>query len=501
MSEGLTVHVRINDAATGQPTPVRISLGDEPPLGRTWNFATASGVEVGGHLFLGENFFFYIDGTCEAELESGELTVEVSKGPEYTPLRTVLRLAPGQISLRLAIERWTNLRVQGWYSGDTQVLCMDPFAALLEGAAEDLAVVNILAHERVSSLHRPDTWVPNILSFSGQSPALERPGHLVAVNTLNTHPILGAVTLLNCHRPIYPLKLGDGERLGRWSFADLCDQCHRKKTGLAVWSDTQTLCIGYEFPRKRLQSELLADLILGKVDAFEINYLNLRRLTDWYRLLSAGLRVPLVGGSGKDSNIVLMGCVRTYARLTEGQEFNYCKWIEAIRAGRTFVTNGPLLNLSVAGEGPGSVLQVAADQRLALHAEAASAAPFDRLELLVNGDVVASATPAVGGLSASVDAEWVVEGSAWIAARCYGPRKLADGQRVFAQSSPAYLEVAGRPFRPAASVIKSLAGHLKKVADWAREEARCDNERYRENLVSVFTSARERLLRGKGSDG
>src|SRR5207244_9062042 len=101
----------------------------------------------------------------------------------------------GQISLRLAIERWTDLRTQGWYSGDTQVFCIDPFAALLEGAAEDLAVVNVLAHER-GSVVRDQYWVPNILAFSGQSAALERPGHLVVVNTLNTHWFLDVVRLL-----------------------------------------------------------------------------------------------------------------------------------------------------------------------------------------------------------------------------------------------------------------------------------------------------------------
>ena len=44
-----------------------------------------------------------------------------------------------------------------------------------------------------------------------------------------------------------------------------------------------------------------------------------------------------------ESNRVLLGSPRTYARLQAGQEFTYKAWIEAVRAGRTFVTNGPLL--------------------------------------------------------------------------------------------------------------------------------------------------------------
>jgi hypothetical protein len=33
--------------------------------------------------------------------------------------------------------------------------------------------------------------------------------------------------------------------------------------------------------------------------------------------------------------------VRTYARLQEGEPFSYKAWIEAVRAGRTIVTDAP----------------------------------------------------------------------------------------------------------------------------------------------------------------
>src|SRR5262249_33815132 len=146
------------------------------------------------------------------------------------------------------------------------------------------------------------------------------------------------------------------------------------------------------------------------------------------RFLDAGLRVPLVGGSGKDSNTVALGRVRTYARLAEGQELSYGNWIEAGRAGRTFVTNAPLLQFSAGRPGPGAVLKVAPGQRVPLRAEATSNVRFGQLELLVNGDVVASAAPPAEALSASVEAEWPAERSAWVAARCRGDENLPDGQ-------------------------------------------------------------------------
>src|SRR5207247_9825251 len=89
--------------------------------------------------------YAYIDGQCEIRLPAGALLIEISKGPEYQPLRREITLGAGQMALRLAIERWINLREQGWYAGDTRAEFMTPHATLLEAAAEDLSVVNLLA--------------------------------------------------------------------------------------------------------------------------------------------------------------------------------------------------------------------------------------------------------------------------------------------------------------------------------------------------------------------
>src|SRR5262245_39050229 len=123
MSTWHTVHVRVNDAATGQPTPVRLCLrqGEQffAPLGRSTTFAIRRGENVGGQVSLGGEPHFYIDGTCEVRLPAGDIDIAISKGPEYTPSRQSVRLAPGQMSLRLEIANATDLRQEGWYSGDT----------------------------------------------------------------------------------------------------------------------------------------------------------------------------------------------------------------------------------------------------------------------------------------------------------------------------------------------------------------------------------------------
>src|SRR5262249_11107259 len=128
----------------------------------------------------------------------------------------------------------------------------------------------------------------------------------------------GTVALLDSHRPVYPLRFGS-DLPDDWSVADWCDQCHRKR-GCVVWPDLPRLVA------EHLQGESLAALLLGKIDAFEISRFddtNAGAVDDWYRLLNCGLRVPLAGGSGKDSNVVALGAMRAYVRLADGKEFGY----------------------------------------------------------------------------------------------------------------------------------------------------------------------------------
>src|SRR5262245_5697070 len=185
-------------------------------------------------------------------------------------------------------------------------------------------------------------------AFSGQTPALEAGNRAVIVNTLNTHPVLGRLGLLNCHRPVFPLSFGGHDQSDDWSLCDWTNQCHRKR-GLVVW------CDAYRSEFGLLGGEALIAAILGRIDAVEIDSRPRGQpfLPVWYRLLNAGVQLALVGGSGKDSNRMATGAMRTYT-LLPGQSRNLGDWVEQTRLGRTCVTNGPLLEFQVNGEGPGS---------------------------------------------------------------------------------------------------------------------------------------------------
>src|SRR4051794_41031890 len=114
----LNVHVRINDGRTGKPTAARLRITDaeggyRPPLGRLARFRTGPGEDVGGQVLLGGKEWAHVDGAFEVPLPPGLVTIEIAKGPEYVPVRRQVALAPGQMALRFALERWTDETVAG----------------------------------------------------------------------------------------------------------------------------------------------------------------------------------------------------------------------------------------------------------------------------------------------------------------------------------------------------------------------------------------------------
>jgi hypothetical protein len=525
-AERRIVHVRVNDAATGQPTPVRIhfsSPGGEyfAPLGRLTEFACEPGVDVGGNLLSNGRKYAYIDGTCEIQLPPGPVRVAIHKGFEYRPQFLEVPLGAGQMTLRFQIERALDARRERWYSGDCRAHMLTPHAALLEGAAEDLAVVNLLiaetniwafaALERHLVLEKREQFsvsevpqykaIPNMLAFSGQQPALSRPGHLVVVNTYNWRGELGSLGLLNCHRPVFPLDTSAFESPEEWLLADWADQCHRKR-GLVVW--TNFGIFDYRIgPDRFYGAEHLADLLLGKIDTLEVQAGhqgddNVFRY--WAMMLGCGCRLPLVGSSGKWDNTIHLGCRRTYARLRADEELSYHSWIEAVRAGRTFITNGPLLFLTVNGQDPGEVIDLPSlDQPVEVRLDVRSLVPFDEVELVMNDRVLRalSATGETLHFHESVR----VPSTGWLATRCRGRHRLdlGDGdmatrEAVHAQTSPVYIRVQGTPAPVDARHAAELRRHLRRLSVSLKDHMPFAPHGHR-RMLALLRDARAELVR------
>lgn len=228
---------RVADSATGHPTPVRLAFRSKegryiPPYGHRTEINDGWFQDYGADLKLMDTSFAYIDGTFQIELPVGDVYLEMTKGFEYETVRRKLDIKPNQQELDLEISRITDLRSRGWVTADTHVHFLSPSTAVLEGQAEGLNLVNLLAAQ----------WGDLFTNVGDlpQGPLSSRDGDtLVWVGTENRQHILGHLGLLGGHgAPVYPMSAsGPGESyLGdsTWSsLADWADAC-REREGLVV---------------------------------------------------------------------------------------------------------------------------------------------------------------------------------------------------------------------------------------------------------------------------
>lgn len=436
------VHVRITDAQTGAVLPCRLLIRDASgqvrvPLGYLHDPSVRPGEEVGGYLVERGKVWVYVDGSCEVRLPPGRVYIQARRGLQYAPTETVEDRGQGRIAIRIRLERAIQ-SAPGWCWADPRAHWLSPASAALEGAAEGLGLVHLLA-TRWDTPGLPR--LANLLDFSGQQVALERHGCKVAVNTYQRGGIWGDLALLHCHRVVFPLVAGE-PGFEHYTLADWCYQCHRKG-GLVVWP---------AFPG--IMGERLPLALLGEIDAIEWSAQPLafsgeffaapgessgieawapelgssdspsevehrarvpcgpgeRKLSGldlWYALLNTGRPLAIVGASGKLSNATPLGAVRTasyLATVEAGQSsvpsadgLTLASWVAAVKRGQTYATSGPILRWQINGEenvwrlaGTANSPSWPADT-VYLHAEARSVWPFSRLELICGGQVLATA--------------------------------------------------------------------------------------------------------------
>jgi hypothetical protein len=123
-------------------------------------------------------------------------------------------------------------------------------------------------------------------------------------------------------------------------------------------------------------------------------------------------------------------------------------WLDGLRSGRSFVTNGPIPTLEVNGKGPGETCELTEAGRVRVAVTVESHVPFDRIEVIVNGKVAVhddSAGDVAGMRVRRLDVELPIGRSSWIALRVRGPESplVFDGL-VWAHTSPVYVKIAGQ---------------------------------------------------------
>jgi len=438
------VHVTIRDKATGKPTPARVHISGPngeyyAPYGHHTVVNDMWFEDYGADIQLGQMPHAYVHGNFQTNLPVGEVYIEVAKGFEYRPLRKRLTIKPGQKKLELVIGRWTDCVGDGWVTADTHVHFISPHTAWLQGQCEGLNLINLLA----SQWGRLFTNVGDITGEVG----VEKDRTIVWVGTENRNHMLGHISMLGTHGdPVFPMCCGgpgeayvgdpDERTLLEWA-----DECRRK----------EGVVIRPHFPQPNLENPV--DIVLGKFDGLEIrNFapgsgpLDCYTLREYYRYLNCGYRVACVGGTDKMSAGMPVGGVRTYAKLDRNRPFNFENWGDAVRAGRTYSTSGPLMDLTVDGHTMGEEITLKGGRgTVEVHAVAESAWPIHRLEIVMNGRIVAETSRARGARKLQINTRLPVDGSSWIAGRCGSTMKVFHCWPIFlaAHTSPVYVVVPG----------------------------------------------------------
>jgi hypothetical protein len=477
-----TIHGRIWDRASGRPLEARVSIQASTGLFCAPPEAT---LKVGP----GEPFF-YCEGTFAVDALRGQTDIVVERGTEYRPLRLTLDLpSSGSIDVDLPLERWISLPERGWYAGNTHVHYDEketrPLDRLrLDPRVEDLPVLVVSVLKRVALAYASNT-------FRIGRHALSTHDHILDVGEESRHNDepwrigLGHIMLINIPGVVEPISRGVLVDDASPDFPPLVDACDetRAKGGLVLWCHNGN---GMEAP---------IAAALGRLDGINLfdPYWMDPEYDVWYRLLNCGSQLP--ASTGSDWYV----CSSNRVYVDVGPAFSYEGWLAGLRAGRTFVTDGPILTLTVAGQQPSNDwLDLGeATRTVAASVEWAYSTPIDRIEIIRDGEVAATFDnvdrATAGTLKVDVDAS----GAGWIAARCWGQRRNSYGHALWAHTSPVYLRRRSR----AALVRASAEYFVERIGEaqtWLATRARFDHDGQRNRMLELFAAGRasyERLAR------
>jgi Tol biopolymer transport system component len=423
-----------------------------------------------------EHGYFHSAGSAEVLVPAGPVTLEVTRGLEYRPVRRTLAVAEGETRTEtVALERLADWPARGWWSGDLHVHMnyggayrATPATLRAMAEAEDLHVVfNLIVNK--------EQRIPDIAWFTGRSDPVSTSRTLVRHDQEFHTSWWGHLALLGLTSHVLLPDYAGYAGSAAWSL-------HPSNASVADLARAQGALVGYVHPFDNVPDParggdpaayplpgfdsgdpigLPVDVALGKLDFYETVGLSDHRATNavWYRLLNCGFRIP--AGAGTDamtSYASLRGplgmnrvFVKTGGPLDEG------RFLAGLKAGRSVATNGPLVELALRPRGssgawsePGDELELPAGRHpLEARVSLRSIVPVDRLELVRNGEVVATLPLAGGGTSADATVRLPAFGSGWYVARahCDRSRHPVLDFYPFGTTSPVYVTAGGAPLR------------------------------------------------------
>ncbi len=466
---------------------------------------------------------FSCDGFFVIEAPAGKATIHAERGKEYRPVDKEIVVQPAQTTnVAITLERRVNLCAEGWYSADMHChFGLGDLRVLKQLAlADDInfePISTLWNHQKAnppggawpdwpgdSSIHADAT---HVVTFRNQE--IERIGGEVFEST-------GALLMFGLTKPVkmplgnnrYPCDAVLGREAKRHSPHCVID------TDKPIWGenvvgaalglfDSVQVCHNHYHREATIPigwGMAGADIEDGQNDWGQDELFH-RTNSTYYRFLNCGFKLAATGGSAMGVMPVPLGYSRTYAKL-DGPltEANY---LDAIHAGRTFATSGPILTLTADGLGCGSQIRYSmnagkpadrvAGKPISVRAELRSIQPVDSLELIANAKVIKkldlksrSPSPVLEELIVSA---FEPQRSGWVAARAIftGP----DGHLRQAHTSPVYITVDGKPTASKANA-EYMIRWIDRLLQVADKPGRYKTDTERSQVQALYQQARQK---------
>jgi TolB protein len=454
--------------------------------------------ETGTVRFEGQNgrVFFYSDGEIELIAPAGEVTISAVHGfetPEVTQKVSVQQHVTTTATIRLA--RVWDASANGWFSGDNHfhlnyggTYRLDPSDIVLDLDAEAVDV----AFPLLANLH-------NRFLEQGLRDWKREEEPLIEFGQEVRSHFLGHLGLIGIDELFWPWIWGPGyQAYGTDDRPNATALRHARGRG-GLGGYVHPVAKEDPFAEETVSSipkSFVADAVLGEVDLIELACL----WTDergtgklWHNVLNLGVMVAASAGSDVMNDYyrtMPIGATRVYVK-PEG-DFSTGTYLRALKDGKSFVSNGPMLEFAVDGRGPGQVVD-SGDDAVSWTLSVYSALPFDHVEIFVNGEVVQTFDGnSIAGHKAyegSVD----VPSGGWITARVTGTNTgwPALDSYLFAESSPVWFNAVGSTDP---EVARESAETLLVALDTAEKDVKKGyGNAPIPKILGHFDKARERL--------
>ncbi len=235
--------------------------------------------------------------------------------------------------------------------------------------------------------------------------------------------------------------------------ADVYDMAHEQGALVGAVHPFDEVPDPFAKPAQMITDELPVDVALGKLDYMEIVGFSDHKSTAavWYKLLNLGFKLPAGGGTDATADYAApirgqVGFDRVYVWVPVWP-LNLKEWLDGITKGRTFATNGPLIEFKLGGEMVGSELKFdSAQAAVPFTAKLRSIVPVDHLEVVCNGKVAQELKLEGTHDTADVAGTIPVDESGWCVLRAWSDKAeypVMD-KYAYATTSPVYVTIRGK---------------------------------------------------------